>query len=121
MHKVILVEDDKTMLSLIRAFLQIEGFNVVNLVSDLCLDEIVETIRHEQPALVLLDVHLNQLNGFDLLRSIRNEASLKSTRVLMCSGMELGMRCYEEGADGFILKPYMPEELVEKIRQILGN
>ena len=39
----------------------------------------------------------------------------------MSSGMDFGVRCQEVGADGFILKPYMPEELMKKIQEILSS
>jgi DNA-binding NarL/FixJ family response regulator len=45
---------------------------------------------------------------------------MKDIRVLMASGMEFTRRCQEEGADGFILKPFEPDELVEVIRNTLG-
>lgn len=119
-NKVMLIEDDETMLSLITTLLEIEGFEVSKLAKDGCLEDILDCIREEKPALILLDVHLRRTNGFDLLHRMRQEDDLKSTRVLMSSGMELSQQCDNEGADGFILKPFMPEELVGKIRQFLG-
>lgn len=119
-NKVLLVEDDETMLSLISTLLEIEGFQVAKLAKDGCVDDILDCIREEQPGLVLLDVHLRQINGFDLLHKMRQDEELKATRVLMSSGMELSRQCDQQGADGFILKPYMPEELVGKIRLFLG-
>jgi len=119
-NKVMLIEDDETMLSLISTLLEIEGFEVAQLKEDGCIDDIIGCIRQEQPALILLDVHLRRTNGFDLLRELRQDEALKSTRILMSSGMELSQQCNQQGADGFILKPYMPEELVGKIRSFLG-
>lgn len=120
MQKVMLVEDDEMMRSLLGTFLQMEGYEVIDFERDDSLDEIVNKIRHEEPALVLLDVNLRKFSGFDLLHNIRVDADLRQVRVLMSSGMDLGMRCFEEGADGFLLKPYMPDELVGKIQQTLG-
>jgi DNA-binding response OmpR family regulator len=121
MTKVMLVEDDETMLSLLRMLLQLENFEVVlagqdTAQADSSLENILTIIRRELPDLVLLDVNLRQFNGFDLLRRIRQDAELSGLRILMSSGMDFGQRCYQEGADGFILKPYMPEELIKKIR-----
>jgi DNA-binding response OmpR family regulator len=119
-NKVMLIEDDETMLSLITTLLEFEGFQVSQLEKDGCLEDILDCIRHEKPELILLDVHLRRTNGFDLLERMRQDEELKSTRVLMSSGMELSKQCDQGGADGFILKPYMPEELVGKIRSFLG-
>lgn len=119
-NKVMLIEDDETMLSLISTLLEIEGFEIARLEKDGCLEAIMDCIREEQPAVILLDVHLRRINGFDLLRKLRQDDELKSTHVLMSSGMELSQQCDQQGADGFILKPYMPEELVGKLRSFLG-
>ncbi|HEX7975705.1 MAG TPA: response regulator [Anaerolineales bacterium] len=116
-----LIEDDETMLSLLNAFLEIEGFDVSNPDLNGNIEGILTDMRQARPDLVLLDVHLNQLNGFDLLLNIRQDSSLKSTRVLMSSGMDLSRECDDQGADGFLLKPYMPEDLIGKIWQTLGN
>lgn len=121
MPKVMLIEDDETMLSLLNAFLEIEGFDVSNPDLNGNIEGILTDMRQARPDLVLLDVHLNQLNGFDLLLNIRQDSSLKSTRVLMSSGMDLSRECDDQGADGFLLKPYMPEDLIGKIWQTLGN
>ncbi len=121
MEKVMLIEDDKTMLSLIHTLLELEGFQVAELGQENSIEEIFERVRQENPQLILLDVHLRQLNGLDLLHQLREDEELKRIRVLMSSGMELSDQSRREGADGFILKPYMPDELVGMIRDTLGN
>lgn len=121
MAKVMLVEDDYTMRSLMRSLLQFEGFEVVGLDGRGDQQALVEAMRSEAPDLVILDVHLGQADGFDLLRRVRQVQGLDSLRVLMSSGMDLRERCAAEGADGFIMKPYMPDELVGKIRKMLGE
>ena len=121
MHKIMLIEDDETMLSLIRTLLEIEGFDVVTQDCMDDIDEILNVMGRELPDMVLLDVHLRCFNGFDLLSLIHEDESLKNVRVLMSSGMELSYECGRQGADGFILKPYMPDELIGKIRNTLGR
>lgn len=121
MDKVMLIEDDETMLSLIHTLLELEGFQVAELGQEKSIEEIYERVRQEDPQLILLDVHLRQLNGLDLLHRLREDEELKRVRVLMSSGMELSDQSRREGADGFILKPFMPDELVGMIRDTLGN
>ena len=118
MTKIFLIEDDETMLALLRTLLSIEGFDVVQLPKGDTAAGIIDEVRREMPALILLDVHIRQINGFDLLYMIRNDDALKHLRVLMSSGMDFKERCREQGADGFILKPYMPEDLIQQIRQL---
>jgi DNA-binding response OmpR family regulator len=121
MAKVLLIEDDSAMLLLLGKLLRFEGFDVAQLEDDEDLDRIISAVRREKPAAILLDVHLRQINGFDLLRCIRLDQDLKDTRVIMASGMDFRKRCLEEGADGFLLKPFMPDELIEKIHQAVGT
>jgi DNA-binding response OmpR family regulator len=119
MHKLMLIEDDDTMRSLLKTLLEFEGFTVAQLDGGGSMQEILEKLRLEKPALILLDVHLRNVSGFDLVKGLRQDEQLKTTQVLMASGMELSVECRQAGADGFILKPFMPEELVGKIRNAL--
>ena len=121
MHKILLIEDDTTMLSLLGTLLEFEGYQVASLNGEADAENILQKMRGEMPELILLDVHLPGVSGFDLMRRMRADDILKSTKVLMSSGMNLSLECRQAGADGFILKPYMPEELVEKIRETIEN
>ena len=109
------------MLSLLQTLLEFEGFQVVYLDLTGNLEWINDTIRTEKPDLLLLDVYLDRFNGFELLHCLREDEEVKSMRILASSGRELSRECSREGADGFIMKPYMPQELIEKIHQLLGN
>jgi len=120
-HKIFLIEDNTTMLSLLRTLFNYEGYDVSQPEGEEDLDSIMGSIRKEKPDLILLDVHLQTVNGFELLRSIRDDEELHNILVIMTSGMDFCKRCKEEGADGFIQKPYMPEELIEKIRNIIDK
>ena len=121
MTKIMLCEDDPTMSSLLTTLLEYEGYNVLDHEDCIDFDGLLEVIRRENPDIILLDVHLRQLNGFDLLRMIRKDTELRQPRILMSSGMDMGMESHVEGADGFLLKPYMPEELIKKIQETLGT
>lgn len=121
MHKVILIEDDETMCSLLQVLLEFEGFQVKSVDGAAKIEEILVFLRNEQPELIFLDVHLKYLNGFDLIKRLREDPDLKSSRVLMSSGMELGAQCRQAGADDFILKPFMPEDLVDTIKNTIGS
>ena len=104
------------MLSLMQTLLELEGFQVALSKGDLRVESIISALHQEKPDVVFLDVHLHHLSGIDLLRAVRQDAELKSTIVLMSSGMELSAECHQAGADDFILKPFMPDELLSKIR-----
>jgi CheY-like chemotaxis protein len=119
MYKILLIEDDMTMISLLRTLLQFEGYSVINLKNDATLNSALEAIRLEKPDLILCDVHLREINGFDLLRAVQEDAAIANTRVIMSSGMDFSQRCQAAGAHEFILKPYLPDDLMKKVRKVL--
>ena len=113
--KVMLIEDDRTMRAILKTLLELERFTVSSW-SGQPSDDILTLIRNDPPDVLLLDVHLRNISGLDILRQIRNDNLLGSMRILMTSGMDLKDQCMEAGADGFLLKPYMPDELIQLIR-----
>jgi len=121
MTKILLCEDDPTMSTLLTTLLEYEGFVVLGDRNCVDFNELLEVIRQEGPDIILIDVHLRQLNGFDLLRMIRKDTEIVQPRILMSSGMDMAMESHVEGADGFLQKPYMPEELTKKIQEIMGT
>jgi len=124
MTKVMLVEDDYTMLSLLITFLEVEGYEVVKVngsENTYNVENLLKLLREEYPTLMLVDVNLKYANGLDLLRGIRNDPDFKDIKILMSSGMDFTYQSMEEGADGFLLKPYMPDELIARIQEILNQ
>ena len=113
MPKIMLAEDDITMLSLLKTLLRLEGFETVTLSEE---ENIREALIREKPNVLLLDVHLTQGNGVDLLREIRADLNLNHVYVIMQSGMNLISECAAAGADTFLLKPYMPDSLIKAIK-----
>jgi DNA-binding response OmpR family regulator len=118
---IMLIEDDHTMVTLLTTLLRYEGFETATLKNDEDLDTILKDIRGEQPDVILLDVHLRRVNGLDLLRAVREDPDTRRVGVIISSGMDVSQRCLELGANAFILKPYMPDDLLKKIRQVLAN
>ncbi len=114
MKKVLLADDDFTMVSLLKTLLNMEGYKVATLLDK--PGEILENIRKAKPDIILLDVYLGDRNGLDLVQQIRKTADLKNIRVVMVSGMDKTEECLAAGADKFLLKPYMPNELFEVLR-----
>jgi DNA-binding response OmpR family regulator len=116
--KVLLAEDDVTMVSLLTTLLKMEGFNVVALQADA---DVPAAVRAEQPDILLLDVHLFHQSGFDILDSIRSSVDTAGTRVVMSSGADVKEECMHHGANGFLLKPYMPDELITILKQTIKS
>lgn len=119
MPKVMLIEDDINMFSIVKMFLEFEGYEVVHWENGERVEDILNQLHSERPDLVLLDVNLRHLNGFDILHQLRADPTLTEVQVLMASGMDMTYKSQREGANGFILKPFMPDELVSKIKQLI--
>jgi DNA-binding response OmpR family regulator len=114
MLKVMLIEDDPTMVSLLTMLLNLEGF-LVKTPTNHKMDALLNDIVKEHPNLALVDVNLQNGSGLDLVREIRQEPEIMNTRILMYSGLNLRQECLQAGADGFIQKPFMPDELIKLI------
>ncbi len=121
MNKVFMVDDDPVMLDLLKTLLTMDGFQVMTVARD---EDIVNKISSYKPDLVLLDVFIknrngNEVNGFDILKKIKANISLSSVKVIMTSGMDFRQQSIENGANAFVLKPFMPDELIKIIRDCL--
>jgi CheY-like chemotaxis protein len=121
MAKVLLVEDDLTMVNLLQTFLQIEGFDTASIILD---GDILGSIKQHNPDVILLDVHLKGVNGididgFELLKKMREIDQLSQTKVIMASGLDVSEKCAQAGTDGFLLKPYMPDNLIQLIKKFV--
>lgn len=115
MPKVMLIEDDQTMVSLLTTLLDLEGFTVATPPGSR-MEELLSAIIEERPQIAFVDVNLRLGSGLDLVRQIRQAPGISQMRILMSSGLNLQKECLQAGADGFIQKPYMPDELIKLIR-----
>jgi two-component system OmpR family response regulator len=113
MVKVLLAEDDLTMISLLNTLLTMEGFQVAAAQPEA---DIPTAIRLDKPDVLLLDVHLGDQNGLEIIDTIRGDVEMKGIRVVMTSGMSLKDECLRHGADEFLLKPYTPDELIQLLK-----
>lgn len=119
-EKVLLFDDDPTMRTLLETLLSMEGFNVFSYVERKG-DDFISFLKSNTPDALLLDVNLTYFNGIDLLKMIKADEQLSNIRVLMTSGMDVKNSCLNSGADGFLLKPYMPDELIKWLRETKKN
>jgi len=110
--KLLLIEDDKTMSMLLKTLLDFEGFETTTC-SEGNMEEIISIIRDQKPRIIIMDVFMNDLNGIELLTSIKSRKDILSPVFLMTSGMDMRKECLDAGADGFMIKPYLPDELID--------
>ena len=114
MLKILLADDDYSMVGLLKTLLDMEGYQVVTLLDK--PGDILENIRSAKPDILLIDIFLGDHNGMDVVRQIRQMPDLTGIRIIMASGIDKREECLAAGADVFLLKPYMPNELFEKLR-----
>ena len=97
------------MVSLLQTLLKMEGFETVVLNSDA---DVVGAVLREKPDVLFMDVHLGEQSGMDIMESIRKNPRIADVRVVMTSGLNVKEECLRRGADDFLLKPFMPAELI---------
>lgn len=108
-----LAEDDATMLHLLKTLLKMEGFQPIPLEAN---EDIVAEVLSQQPDVLLMDVHLNNKNGLDELKRLRAASGGEHVRVVMASGLDVREKCLGYGANAFLLKPFMPDDLIAALR-----
>ncbi|HNR46336.1 MAG TPA: response regulator transcription factor [Anaerolineaceae bacterium] len=114
---ILLVDDEPSIVALARLYLEREGFTVQSVADG---SAALEAVNQLQPALVVLDVMLPELDGFEVCRRLRAAGS--SVAILMLTAREedidkiLGL---ELGADDYMTKPFNPRELVARVKSIL--
>lgn len=118
--KVLIVEDEESILLSLEFLLGKEGYAV-----DTARDgaAALRALQAQPPDLVLLDVMLPLIDGFELCRLIRENPALRSTRIMLLTarGREAEIaRGMALGADAYLTKPFSTRELMEKIRALLG-
>jgi CheY-like chemotaxis protein len=116
--RILVVDDDAIMVSLLHTLLQLDGFDVVGAHPG---EPIVARARDTRPDLILLDVFLRGADGLELLSQVKAEPSLAGTPVVMCSGMDMSEQCTDRGAEAFLIKPYSPDHLLDTIRACLAS
>lgn len=116
MTKILLVEDDRAIVTALTEFLTREGFDVVT--ADGQTKALAQTAA-EKPDLVLLDISLAEGNGFAACAAIKSEYHLPVI-FLTASGDEYStVTGFGVGADDYIAKPFRPRELVSRIKNVL--
>lgn len=120
--KILIVEDDSFLRNLISQKLQKEGYEVAEAADG---EEGLKKIKEEKPDLILLDLILPEIDGFEVLRRVKEDPLLASIPVIILSNLgqrediERGMNL---GAADFLIKAHFtPGEIIEKIKNILKD
>ena len=117
--KIGVVEDNQVNIDLIRYQLKVEDFEVV---VEKTGEKGLKMIRDQKPDLILLDIGLPDIDGFELCKTLRSDESTKNYPIIMLTArIEDSDRIegLKLGADDYITKPYNTEELILRIRNLL--
>lgn len=114
--KILVVDDEERMARFIRLNLEHDGFQVVEAYKGMAA---IQALRDHMPDVVLLDVMLPDIDGFEVLRLIR-EISTVPVIMLTAKGEEDDrVKGLELGADDYVTKPFSPRELVSRVKAVL--
>lgn len=123
MKKILIVDDELHIRLLLKQTLEdIEEEGVMLLTADNG-ENALETIGRERPELVFLDVMMPKLNGFEVCYAVKHDLGMKEVYIVMLTakGQEFDRRRgLDVGADVYITKPFNPDEIVKKAREVLG-
>jgi DNA-binding response OmpR family regulator len=116
--KVLIIDDDPNSTDLIKTLLELDGFDV-----KVCLrgGEAIETAMSYVPDAFLIDFHLDDRDGVDIVQELRNSHVFASTPIIMASGRDVNREAKAAGANSFLIKPYDPSDLSKHIFALMNN
>lgn len=120
-RKILLVDDEVDLLHLLSARLESKGFSVVTASDG---KGALRAVREEHPDLVVLDVMMPAPNGYQVCRTLKDDPELSKIPVLLLTAKSTESDRFwgaESGCDAYLTKPYNAEDLIEKIRSLLGE
>ncbi len=119
--KILVVDDEPNVLRMVSYALHAEGFEVVVAQNG---TEALNKVQTEAPDLVLLDVMLPDMSGVEVCQQLRKRQETIGLPIIMLSAMAQvsdKVRCLEAGADEYLTKPIAPEELIARVKALLGR
>ncbi|MDJ1181566.1 response regulator transcription factor [Roseofilum casamattae] len=119
MSSVLVVEDSPAQREMITSLLKESGLAVITASDGV---EAIENIQDRRPDLVVLDIVMPRMNGYEVCRRIKADPKTQNVPVVMCSSKGEEFDRYwgmKQGADAYIAKPFQPTELVGTVKQLL--
>jgi two-component system KDP operon response regulator KdpE len=115
-RRILVVDDEERMVRFIRLNLEHDGFRVSEAFKG---SQAIDRLRSSLPDLILLDVMLPDLDGFEVLKMVREVSNVPVIMLTAKSEEEDRVKGLELGADDYITKPFSPRELVSRVRAVL--
>jgi len=119
--KILVVDDEIYIVHILDFSLGMEGYEVVTALDG---EQAIEKARAEKPDLIVLDIMMPKLDGYETCKILKAEKDTRDIPVILLSakGRNVDQKIgFEVGADDYITKPFSPRKLVERINAILGQ
>jgi len=121
---VLIVDDSGAMRKIIKKTIKISGFDVENFYEAENGKEALEVLKDKWVDIVLTDIHMPEMDGISLLKNIREDDVLKGLPIIVISTEGRKKKVQEAlnfGANGYVKKPFKPEEIKNILLQVLGE
>ncbi len=115
-HRILVVDDEPRMIRFIRMNLELEGYQVSEATNGL---EALNKVRDDLPDLVILDVMMPDMDGFETLRLLREVTQVPVIMLTVKADEEDKVKGLELGADDYVTKPFSPKELSSRVKAVL--
>ena len=119
--RILVVDDEIYIVHILDFSLGMEGYEVITALDG---EQALEKARAEKPDLIVLDIMMPKLDGYETCKILKAEPETKDIPVILLSakGRNVDQKIgFEVGADDYITKPFSPRKLVERINAILGQ
>jgi len=117
-HKVLLVDDESGIRRILRIFLEVEGFHVLEAVN---ANQTFQVLDEEKPDVVILDVILFGTTGFEICEKIKSNPKTRDIYVILFTALTKDSDVAEGervGADLYLMKPLNPKDIVERVKAV---
>src|SRR3954465_9609716 len=119
--KILVVDDEIYIVHILDFSLGMEGYEVITALDG---EQALEKVKNEKPDLIVLDIMMPKLDGYEVCKNIKSSADTQHIPVILLSakGRNVDQKLgFDVGADDYITKPFSPRKLVERINQLLGQ
>jgi len=118
--KILVVDDEVNITQILEFSIGAEGFEVITASNG---EEAIDKARKEQPDLIILDIMMPRIDGYEACRILKANPLTKNIPVVLLTakGRDIDKRLgYEVGATDYIVKPFSPNKLIERINELLS-
>jgi len=119
-NKILVVDDEMHIIRIVKYKLESAGFTVLTALNG---EDALKVAREQKPALIFLDIMMPGLNGYEVCSELKNDPVTKDIIIIMLSakGQEADkIKGLEVGVDEYITKPFSPQDLLDRARDLLG-